>query len=255
MLIKVLKVCTASGVCYDALPARKASPVFTETDMVEIELNRGFDDQAQTTRHKIILALKQQGGMTAAELADLLGITSMGVRRHLTTLERDRLVRYDSVQRGKGRPSYVYTLSAEAQNLFPKNYAGLAKEVLGYLAARDGSNAVVDLFDQRAQRRLASIRAQLDGRPLAARVAGLAAVLNSEGYLADWQQVDAATFVLREHNCALCEVAAEYQAACNSELAFLRAAFPDAEVTREEHLLSGAPACTYRIRQRDEAHA
>ena len=43
--------------------------------------------ELQPTRRKILLALKKSGGMTATELSELLGMTSMGVRRHLTTLE------------------------------------------------------------------------------------------------------------------------------------------------------------------------
>src|SRR5512137_878801 len=102
------------------------------------EMGDPIGDQLQPTRRKIVLALKQRGGLTAAELAEMLGITSMGVRRHLTTLERDKLVRYELVQRGKGRPSYVYRLSPQAENLFPKNYAALANELLSYLANDEG---------------------------------------------------------------------------------------------------------------------
>ncbi len=215
--------------------------------MADSELNKALGDQLQPMRRRILLALKQRGGMTAAELAELRGITSMGVRRHLKTLERDRLVDYELVQRGKGRPSYVYRLTAQAENLFPKNYAGLAKELLGYLANRDSGSEIIQLFDQRADRRIRQARAQLEGKSLADRVAGLADILNNDGYLAEWQQVDANTFLLSEHNCAVHEVAAEFRAACHSELSFLRAILPDANITREEHLMAGDLSCTYRI--------
>lgn len=218
--------------------------------MPDTELNSAVSDQLQPTRRKIVLALKQHGGLTAAELAEMLGITSMGVRRHLTTLERDRLVRYDLVQRGKGRPSYVYRLSAEAEALFPKNYAALAKELLGYLAGNNGDGQVIELFDLRAQRRIRQARIQLDGRPLVERVAGLAEILNNEGYLAEWQEVDTDTFLLSEHNCAVHDVAAEFSAACSSELTFLRAVLPDAEIVRENHMMGGDLSCTYRIQRR-----
>jgi predicted ArsR family transcriptional regulator len=221
--------------------------------MVDNELNKALGDQLQPTRRKIIFALKQHGGMTAAELADLLGITSMGVRRHLTTLERDRLVHYELVQRGKGRPSYVYQLTTQAENLFPKNYAGLAKELLGYVAAHDGGTEIIELFDQRAGRRIRQARAQLDGKSLGERVAGLADILNNDGYLAEWEQVDGDTFLLREHNCAVHEVASEFRAACSSELSFLQAILPDAAIAREEHLMAGDLTCTYRIARKATA--
>ena len=217
--------------------------------MGDTELNAAVGDQLQPTRRKIILALKQRGGMTAAELAELLGITSMGVRRHLTMLERDHLVRFELVQRGKGRPSYVYALSGEAEGLFPKNYAALANELLGYLAATDGDQ-VIELFDQRAQRRIRQAQARLDGKPLGDRVAGLAALLHDEGYLAEWKQLDGDTYLLSEHNCAVHDVAQQFRAACGSELIFLQTVLSDAEVTREQHMMGGDLMCAYRIRRK-----
>ena len=217
--------------------------------MGDTELNAAVSDQLQPTRRKIILALKQRGGMTAAELAELLGITSMGVRRHLTMLERDRLVRYELVQRGKGRPSYVYMLSTDAEALFPKNYAALANELLGYLESDDGDQ-VIELFDRRAQRRLRQAEARLNGKPLGDRVAGLAQILHDEGYLAEWEQVDGDTYLLSEHNCAVHDVAEQFRAACGSELTFLQAVLPDAEVTREQHMMGGDLMCAYRIQRK-----
>jgi len=214
------------------------------------ELKEPMVDQLQPTRRKILLALKQNGGMTAGELAQLLGITSMGVRRHLTTLERDRLVRYDLMQRGKGRPSYVYQLSPAAEELFPRNYARLANELLGYLADEQGDETIIRLFDNRAQRRIRNAQANLEGLPLADRVAGLAKILDGEGYLAEWGQVDANTFWISEHNCAIHDVAAQHHEACGSELSFIRAVLPDTEVVRAQHMLSGELMCEYRIRRR-----
>jgi DeoR family suf operon transcriptional repressor len=210
-------------------------------------LDEAIGDQLQPTRRKIVLALKQHGGLTAAELAEMLSITSMGVRRHLTTLERDKLVVYELVQRGKGRPSYVYRLSPQAENLFPKNYAALANELLGYVADSEGAESVIHLFDRRAQRRIRSAQLQLEGKPLAERVAGLAHILDGEGYLADWEQENESTFWLRERNCAVRDVAAHFSAACNSELLFLQTVLADAQVTREHHMIRGELMCAYRI--------
>jgi predicted ArsR family transcriptional regulator len=218
--------------------------------MATRQLNEVIGDTFQPTRRKIILALKKDGGLTAAQLAEMLGITSMGVRRHLTTLERDKLVQYELVQRGKGRPSFVYRLSEQAENLFPKNYAQLTNELLGYLVGKQGPDSVMALFDQRAHRRIVSARALLDGKSLADRVAGLAQILSGEGYLAEWEQGEDQIFWLREHNCAVHDVAEAFSAACASELAFLQAVLPDAGVTREHHMMSGALTCAYRIEAR-----
>ena len=220
--------------------------------MVGNPLNDSIGDQLQPTRRKIVLALKQHGPLTAAQLAEMLGITSMGVRRHLTTLERDKLVKYELIQRGKGRPSYVYRLSEQAEDLFPKNYAALANELLGYVAEGQGDDTIIALFDRRARRRINNAQTQLAGRSLAERVAGLAKMLSTEGYLAEWEQDSDTIFWLREHNCAVHDIAAEFSAACNSELAFLQAVLSDAEVTRVHHMMRGELVCGYRIERRPE---
>ena len=216
-----------------------------------IELTPGADQPP--VRQKIILALKHQGSMTAAEMGDLLGMSSMGARRHLDALAREEWVRFEVVQRGKGAPSHLYQLAPRADALFPKKYAQLANELLGYLAAGQGDAVVNELFNQRAQNRHRVASARLAELPLAERVAGLTAILNSDGYLAEFQAQEAGVYLLTQHNCPVCDVAAVFKVACSSELGFLGAIFPDAEVTREQHLLSGGQSCVYRISRRDAA--
>lgn len=202
--------------------------------------------ELQPTRRKILLALKKSGGMTAGELGELLEMTSMGVRRHLTTLERDGLVTFDSQQRGMGRPSYLYQLTERANNLFPKTYHILANELLGYLVEEDLDR----VFARRLERRIRVGRARLTGLTFQDKVAELARLLDEDGYFAEWEQVDGDTYLVREFNCAIQEVAHRYRQACTSEVEFIRSMLPEADVVREEHLMNGASACSYRIIRR-----
>ena len=209
----------------------------------------GSDNENPTTRHKILVLLKKHGGMTAAELGRALGMTSMGVRRHLNTLLRDGLVDYRRVQRGLGRPSFVYSLTMLADDLFPKNYSALTNELLHYVEQLDGEEKIEQLFQRRGERRLRQAQARLAGKELAEQVAELACILDEDGYLAEWEQLDADTWFVREFNCAVRLVAERHRQACGSEIEFIRAALPEAEVTREHHILSGDGQCGYRIRR------
>ena len=65
--------------------------------------DRPEDDRAASLQHVGVASAFKAA--QRPELAELLGITSMGVRRHLTTLERDRLVDYELVQRGNRKDS------------------------------------------------------------------------------------------------------------------------------------------------------
>jgi predicted ArsR family transcriptional regulator len=204
-----------------------------------------------TTRQRILVALKKQGHLTTRQLATMLGITPMGVRRHLTLLQHDRLVESSTIRQGLGRPSQAYRLTSEAQALFPTTYAQLTNELLGYVESFDGSAQIEALFQQRAQRRIQQARGRLQSLDsLAARVAELAAILDEDGYLAEWEQLDDNTFALREFNCAVHSVASRFRQACGSELTFIQAVLPEADIVRQHHLLGDDIYCGYRITRR-----
>ena len=215
-------------------------------------MNKAVTRQIQSTRQRILFELKRSGGLTCQQLAEILGITSMGVRRHLITLERDGLVYYKTRQYGPGRPSYVYYLTELAEEMFPRTYGQLTNELLSYIELLDGEVKIQSLFDQRAQRRIRHAETRLRGLSFPHKVMELARILEDDGYLAEAVQIDQDTFILREHNCAIHQVAARFQQACASELSFLRAVLPEAEVEREHHMVSGETYCGYRITLRQE---
>ena len=49
-------------------------------------------EHAGGTRERILVLLRRHGRLSAPRLAELLQLTSVGVRRHLVLLERDGLV-------------------------------------------------------------------------------------------------------------------------------------------------------------------
>jgi predicted ArsR family transcriptional regulator len=69
------------------------------------------------------------------ELASALALTDNAVRSHITTLERDGLVRPSGTRRGPRKPTVTYDLSAEAEQLFPRAYAPVLRHVLDALTA------------------------------------------------------------------------------------------------------------------------
>ncbi|MEA2526059.1 MAG: hypothetical protein QOF73_3286, partial [Thermomicrobiales bacterium] len=76
----------------------------------------------------------------------------------------------------------------------------------------------------------------------------VAQILDEDGYLADFDERPDGTFVITEHNCAVLAVAQRYRHACSTELAFLQALLPEAEVTRIAHRLGGGHVCAYEVK-------
>ena len=201
----------------------------------------------QSTRREILTLLKMRGPMTVKELSKSLGITAMGVRQHLATLERDGYVAPGGVRRGQGRPSRIYMLTPLGDDLFPRTYQQFATAILEDLRALDGEAKVMKVLEKRKERLLEEYRERLKGRGAAEMVAELARIRQEEGYLAEWKQVDANTYLLVEHNCPIRSVADHFQYACHLEQALFSEVL-GAEVNRSNHILKGEPSCSYTIK-------
>jgi iron-sulfur cluster biosynthesis transcriptional regulator SufR len=205
--------------------------------------------QLQETRRKILELLKLHGPMTADELSEKLCISSMGARQHLKALEHDDLIQHEMLQRSMGRPSYLYSLTTMGDELFPRAYAQVANSFLDAVRALDGDEGIERLFKKRTENLLKEYQKRLDSKSLAERVQELAKIRTEEGYMAECEKIDEESYMLREHNCSICQIASECSQACTYELKLFKMALPDAKVTRQEHMIKGDRMCTYLIRK------
>jgi DeoR family suf operon transcriptional repressor len=201
------------------------------------------------SRRRILEYVKRQGEAAAEAIAADIGVTLSGARQQLTALERDGLLEHRSARGGPGRPKHVFALTAAGDALFPRAYAELSNELLEYVEDEDPA-LLERIFDRRAQRRLQRTRERTVGQPFPEQVRIVAKVLDEDGYLADFTRRDDGAYVITEHNCAVLGVALRYQHACSSELTFLQAALPQAEVTRIAHRINGGHVCAYLVTPR-----
>jgi DeoR family suf operon transcriptional repressor len=199
------------------------------------------------TRRQILELLKRRGEADTEVIAVTLGITPSGARQHLTALAHDGLITHRADRSGPGRPRHLHALTAAGDALFPRNYVELTNELLEYVEDEDPA-LLQRIFDRRAQRRLDRARARAVGLTFAAKVELVAQILDEDGYLADFEARPDGTFLITEHNCAVLAVAQRYRHACSTELAFLQALLPEAEVTRVAHRLGGAHVCAYEVK-------
>jgi predicted ArsR family transcriptional regulator len=203
--------------------------------------------QLPPTRRRILVTMMEHEGMTADELAEEVGITPVAVRRHLTNLERDRLVEREQVRRPLGRPNFVYRLTEAAHLLFPNNYDQLANYVLRAIEQYFGEEAVERIFEQRRRELARTYEARVNGETLPARLEQLTQLREEDGYLAAWEKQPDGSFILHQYHCPIERVAEVCGAACAQELE-LFADLLRAEVNRKQHHVMGDPACSYQIR-------
>ncbi|MDI6890183.1 MAG: transcriptional regulator [Thermodesulfovibrionales bacterium] len=198
------------------------------------------------TRERILLLLKKSGSLSIDDLSIQLGITPMGIRQHLLSLERKGVVDYFAKRHGVGRPAFLYRLTDKADDLFPKAYHEFIVNALKDLEENEGRDKIDDIFRWRKERILREKREVFsDKKDLHDKVHALKDILGSDGYLVDLGE-DESNYILRQFNCPILKVASQFREACRYELQIYRDLLRK-DVMRQQCISEGSPSCTYVI--------
>lgn len=199
---------------------------------------------------QILFLMKTRGRKTAQQLADLLGVTSMGARRQLEAALEKGLVAFEDVADKVGRPARYWTLTDAGNARFPDRHSDLAVQLIEQTRSVFGQEGLERLIEAREHAIEAHYAMQVQDQPdLAARVEALARARDAEGYMADSEVQEDGSVLLVENHCPICAAAKVCQNFCRSELeTFQRVMGPDCKVERAEHLLAGARRCVYVIK-------
>lgn len=198
----------------------------------------------RSTREQVMVLLRRRGRLSAPQLADLLGLTTVGVRRHLVLLERDGLVTASTEKPKRGRPTAVYRLTDAGLETFPRHYDEIAREALAFLKGEDAA-AFRRFLALRNDTLAASFAAQVEGATVQERAAALAEVLTQQGYMAEVEQAPDG-LRLCQHNCTVEHLASELPDLCASETKLFERLL-GVPVTREATIARGGVRCVTRI--------
>ncbi|MEX2533748.1 MAG: helix-turn-helix domain-containing protein [Nitriliruptoraceae bacterium] len=203
------------------------------------------------TRAAILEHIQQHGAATVQDLADILGISLVAVRRHLELLHNDQLiVTQRASAKGRGRPATLYQLSDTAIALFPQRYDAFADDVLNYLAHRGGNDSVREFLSWRRERDVASLREAVTAKTLHERLEQLAQALSHAGFSASIVQEEAG-FALVQNHCAIAGIARDYPEVCSYEAsAFAEVLGDDVDLARRSTLAHGASHCVCSVTPR-----
>ncbi len=204
-------------------------------------LDRNF---FESTRGRVVTLLRRSG-RTVEELARELGLTDNGVRAHLATLERDGIVRQrGSVRRGGGvgKPAFVYELTPDAEELFPKAYEPVLLRMLDAISERLGPEASEALL--RGVGRSLAEGKDVPSDDIRGRLETAVEALNELGGLAELEERNGG-FVIRGYSCPLAAVTPEYPEVCRMAETLISEL---AGVPVQEHCDRGArPRCCFEV--------
>lgn len=205
-----------------------------------------------STRTRLLERLKCGGGQSAQQLGEDLGRTPAAVRQLLGRLKDEGLVQFHERCEGVGRPSQIWTLTAQGHATFEDRHGALAAGILDALRSLHGEAGVEQVMDERARLQLDGYRERLRGvgGSLLQRVQGLARLRCQDGYMATHEALEDGSYLLIENHCPIAEAAQCCGRVCEAELVLFRTVLGlDVEVARVEHQREGDRRCVYRIRQ------
>lgn len=179
--------------------------------------NGGWDPRFLSTTRGQVVALLWRAPRTVEELATSLGVTDNAIRTHLSSLERDGLVRQRGVRRAVGKPAYVYDVTPAAEQLFPKAYGPVLGHVLDVLGERMPADAVEALLREVGARLAAESGSPAPrNRTSAERVQRAVAVLEGLGSMVEIEDAGATSgkVRLRGFSCPLASAVAAHPEVC-----------------------------------------
>ncbi len=200
------------------------------------------------TTDRILESIKRNGAVTAKQLSEEFGMTSMGARQHLQALEEEGLLEFEDIKAKVGRPNRHWSLTEKGHNQFSDRHKDLTIQVI---------DAVEHLFGQEGLEKVALERensvyqsyqaAMAHCRDLRCKLNTLVELRSAEGYMAELQET-ASGFLFIENHCPICKAATRYRSLCQSELnVFQRLLGSEYVVSRTEHIVDGERRCVYEV--------
>ncbi len=200
------------------------------------------------TSDKILQMLKTQGELTAKVIATELGLTTMGVRQHLQSLEQSNDLIFEDRKATRGRPTRYWSLTSKSNSHFSDRHEELTVQLIDSVKTIFGDQGLEQLIAHREDASFKLYQAALaDAKDLPTKLAALAKLRTEEGYMASVESTDGVYWLLENH-CPICAAASSCLNFCRSELQLFQGLLAqDASISREEHIIEGARRCAYKI--------
>nr|WP_306428910.1 metalloregulator ArsR/SmtB family transcription factor [Corynebacterium sp. 76QC2CO] len=172
------------------------------------------------TRREIMLLILKAGQISATQLAEQLGLSATGIRRHLDVLVDEGLAELAPARRshGRGRPAKAFRLTASGRAQFGHEYDTLAALALETLRETAGQEAVKSFALKRVERILQGIAAPSarDEASIRETAAAVVEAFSNHGYAATVTQAGKGVQIC-QHHCPIAEVAQEFPELCEAE--------------------------------------
>src|SRR5688500_8906378 len=134
-----------------------------------------------SSRGRIVTLLRGSGGLTADDISSKLGLTRSAVRAQLTGMERDGVVHRTGQRPGTTRPSHLFDLTPEVEQLLSSAYIPLLTSLIDTFADGMPTNQVETILRQAGKRLAGELsRGKRPAGNLGLRVAMVSEMMNEQ---------------------------------------------------------------------------
>ena len=199
----------------------------------------------KSTRDRILQTLVSHPRSTISELAGAVGINSISVRHHLTSLQADGLVTAEEERHGVGRPRLVYFLTEQGLERFPTKYLRLTTRLLNELKDTLPPQTISSIFKNMATSVASSYTGQAQDMSVEGRLNLVKDLLADEGFTVDWEK-NGDHYLINEITCPYYHVGQSHPEVCTVDQTLISnvLAVPAEKINC---VLKGDTHCTYAV--------
>ena len=162
-----------------------------------------------------IVSLLQRGPLTVDDIASRLQISASGVRAQITTMERDGVVRRVGRRPGTTRPSRIFELTPEVEQLLSRAYVPLLTQLVDVFANALPARQVDALLREAGRKLAGELSSGQPSGTLRSRVMAASELLN--GQLGAVTHVERnGGYVIRGEGCPLSALTGKHPAVCRA---------------------------------------
>lgn len=190
--------------------------------------------EIQQKRWEILKVLRREGKATVEELAREISLAPITVRHHLSILEKENLVKKNSVHQKIGRPYYVYILTREGDETFPKRYLTLTDRILNEIYEQKGPEMLRNLFEA-IGRGLAKEHAHLTkGKNFKEKISIVQDILNDEGFIVEIE-FNKSGALLKFISCPFRNIVSKHPSLCFFDRTFIKELIGIEPISLKQH--------------------
>jgi len=162
-----------------------------------------------------IVSLLQRGPLTVDDIASRLELSASGIRAQITAMERDGVVRRVGSRPGTTRPSRIFELTPEVEQLLSRAYIPLLTQLVDVFATGLPPRQVERLLRQTGKKLAGQLSSARPLGTLRSRVAAASALLNEQlGAVTHVEQNG--RYVIRGEGCPLSALTGKHPAVCRA---------------------------------------